>query len=194
MPGSRSGPVRSEVARRSILGVAAGILTERGYAHLTMEGIATRAGVGKQTIYRWWSSKSDVVAECLLEGMLLPERLTVPNTGDIRRDLATWMGAIADILDGDPAEGILRSLIAAATQNADVGLRLRDSLAGADSIAGRLQSAVGTAPHLTPGTPVNELAEALVGAILLRVLSRAPLDDAAIRAILAAVLGPERSA
>ena len=194
MPGSRSGPVRSEVARRSILGAAAGILTERGYAHLTMEGIATRAGVGKQTIYRWWSSKSDVVAECLLEGMLLPERLTVPNTGDIRRDLATWMGAIADILDGDPAEGILRSLIAAATQNADVGLRLRDSLAGADSIAGRLQSAVGTAPHLTPGTPVNELAEALVGAILLRVLSRAPLDDAAIRAILAAVLGPERSA
>ncbi|WP_203137170.1 TetR/AcrR family transcriptional regulator [Microbacterium sp. JZ31] len=194
MAGSRSGPVRSEVARRSILAAAAQILTERGYAHLTMEGIAARAGVGKQTIYRWWPSKGDVVAECLLEGMLLPERLTVPDTGDVRRDLATWMGSIADILDGDPGEGILRSLIAAATQNADVGGRLRDSLAGADSIAGRLQSAVGTAPHLTPATPVTELAEALVGAIILRVLSRAPLDGAAIRDILAAVLGPEDAA
>jgi AcrR family transcriptional regulator len=189
----RSGPVRSEAAHRSILAAAASILTEAGYDHLTIEGIAARAGVGKQTIYRWWRSKGDIVAECLLEGMLLPERLAVPDTGDVRADLTAWMHAIAEVVDGDSGEGILRSLIAAATDNADVGRRLREVLAGADSVAGRLASAIGTTSNLVEGAPVDRLAEALVGAILLQVLSRAPLDDAAIAGIVDAIVGPHRT-
>ena len=42
----RSGPVRSEAARHAILDAAARLLAERGYDHLTMEGIAATAGVG----------------------------------------------------------------------------------------------------------------------------------------------------
>ncbi len=65
---ARSGPVRSEAARLAILDAAVALFAERGYDHLTIEGIARRAGVGKQTIYRWWSSKGDVIAEAILEG------------------------------------------------------------------------------------------------------------------------------
>jgi len=42
---------RSETARRAILNAADDLLTERGFAGVTVEGIATRAGVRKQTIY-----------------------------------------------------------------------------------------------------------------------------------------------
>lgn len=191
MPLPRSGPVRSEAARRAILDATAEILVERGYDHLTMEGIAARAGVGKQTIYRWWNSKGAVLAEALLDGRLLPDRLTLPDTGDIRRDLSVWLRTIAEVLGGANGDSIFRSLIAAATDNADIGRRLRDSLSGSGSVSGRLAAAIGTVPHLPPGAPVDEVAEALIGAVLLRVLSRSPLDDAAIRDILAAVLGPE---
>ena len=52
-----------------------GCFAERGYDHLTMEGIAATAGVGKQTVYRWWPSKGAVIAECLLEGKLLTQPL-----------------------------------------------------------------------------------------------------------------------
>lgn len=192
MAHTRSGPVRSEAARRSILAAAAEIFAERGYDHLTIEGIAARAGVGKQTIYRWWASKSDIVAECLLERSLLPDELTLPDTGDLRRDLTAWLRSIAAIMDGGQGEALMRSLIAAATENAEIGRRLRDSLGDADSLAGRLATAAGTEPHLTPATPFAELSEALVGAIVLRVLSRSPLDDAAIDRLLTAVLGPSR--
>jgi AcrR family transcriptional regulator len=191
MPLPRSGPLRSEAARLAILDATAAILVERGYDGLTMEGIAARAGVGKQTIYRWWNSKSAVVAESLLEGRLMLERLSLPDTGDIRDDLSTWLRSIAGVLGDELGDNVFRSLVAAATDNADIGRRLRDSLSGSESVSGRLASAIGSVPHLPPGAPVDEIAETLIGAVVLRALSRSPLDETAIRDILTAVLGPE---
>jgi AcrR family transcriptional regulator len=189
MPLPRSGPVRSEAARRAILEATAQQLVERGYDHLTMEGIAAQAGVGKQTIYRWWPSKGAVIAECLLEGTLMPDRLQLPDTGDIRRDLARWLGEISALLESGNGEGILRSLIAAAAENAEVGRRLRDSLTGSASVSGRLEKAVGTVPHLPQGAPVEEITEALIGAVVLRALSRTPITPADAERLLDAVLG-----
>lgn len=186
----RSGPVRSEASRQSILRATADLLSERGYDALTMEGIAARAGVGKQTIYRWWPSKGAVVAECLLEGMLLPSRLSLPNTGDVRRDLADWLGAIFDVLDSGQGEGLMRSLIAVAAENADVGRRLRSALSGSESVSGRLEAGIGSTPNLAPGAPVEELAEALIGAVILRALSREPIRAGDADRLLDAILGP----
>jgi AcrR family transcriptional regulator len=181
--------VRSEAARHAILDAAAQLMAERGYDHLTMEGIASRAGVGKQTIYRWWPSKGAVVAECLLEGKLLDERLALPDTGDIRRDLTEWIGEIFTHLESPQGELMLRSLIAAAAEHAEIGWRLRDGLSGSESVSGRLSRAIGTAPNLREGAPVEQLAEALIGAVLLRALSRAPIQPGDAERLLDAVLG-----
>ena len=191
---SRSGPVRSEAARLAILHAAIEMLADRGYDQLAIEGIASRAGVGKQTIYRWWRSKSDIIAEALLEGMILSERLEVPDTGDVRRDLATWLRAVSDVLLSPQGEGLVRSIIAAATDNADVGQRLRDTIAGSGSgaLSTRLAAAIDSEPHLPPGAPIDDISEALVGALLLRALSRSPLDEDAIAALVTVAVGPPR--
>lgn len=187
--------MRSEAARQAILQAAIEMLAERGYDHLAIEGIASRAGVGKQTIYRWWKSKSAIIAEALLEGMILGERLEVPDTGDVRRDLTTWLHAVGEVLLSSQGEGLVRSLIAAATDNADVGQRLRDAIAGSGSgaLSTRLAAAIGSEPHLPEGAPIDDIAEALVGALLLRALSRSPLDDHAIAALVAVAVGPPRA-
>ena len=186
---SRSGPIRSEVARQAILAAAVELLVERGYDNLTIEGIAARAGVGKQTIYRWWKAKSAILAECLLEGLVFPGRLSVPDTGDVRADLATWLTAIGELIEGEHGEGLVRSLIAAATENAEVGRRLRDSISGSGALSARLRAGRGTTPLLGEDAPVDEIADALIGAVLLRALSRAGLDRLAVDRLLVALLG-----
>ena len=59
---------RSERSHEAILAATQRLLLERGYRELTIEGIAARAGVGKQTIYRWWPSKAALVLEAYLAG------------------------------------------------------------------------------------------------------------------------------
>ncbi|SFX10038.1 TetR/AcrR family transcriptional regulator [Streptomyces atratus] len=45
---------RSERSRRAIHDAALALVAEVGYPRTTIDAIAARAGVGKQTIYRWY--------------------------------------------------------------------------------------------------------------------------------------------
>ncbi|MEU9451780.1 TetR/AcrR family transcriptional regulator [Streptomyces sp. NPDC048277] len=86
----RPGRPRSEESRRAILAAAMDGLHEHGYAALTIEGIAARAGVGKQTIYRWWPSKADVVLDAMLD--MAETRIAVPDQGSLPADLVAFLG------------------------------------------------------------------------------------------------------
>ncbi|GAA1447484.1 TetR/AcrR family transcriptional regulator [Leifsonia poae] len=183
----RRGPARSEVARVAILEATARQFATRGYDHLTMEGIAADAKVGKQTIYRWWSSKGALVADCLIEGLLLPDDLNPPDTGDLRADLTDWLGSILAIAQHPGGEALMRSLISAAAENEDVGRRLHESLGASSSLIVRLQAGV-DAGQLPAGAPLTEIGEALVGAVILRAISRVPAEEATTARLVQAVL------
>lgn len=188
MPLPRTGPVRSEAARVAILEATAALVAARGYEQLTIEGVAERAGVGKQTIYRWWRSKGALVAECLMDGRLFDDRLALPDTGDVRADMRAWLLAVFEVMAAEPA--LVRSLVAAAAEHQEVGARLRESLAGSASVSGRLDAAIGTTANLRPGTSTEQLAEALIGAVVLRALSREPAGPADAELLVDALLGP----
>ncbi len=67
LPQGRAAPARDENARLAVLRAADDLLAERGFSGVTIEGIAARAGVAKQTIYRWWPSKVDILLDALAE-------------------------------------------------------------------------------------------------------------------------------
>ncbi|MEV0582056.1 TetR/AcrR family transcriptional regulator [Nonomuraea sp. NPDC050310] len=116
---------RSVRARRAILDATAQLIAEKGYADVTIEAIAARAGVGKPTIYRWWPSKAMVTIELLIE---IAEQTTgYPDTGDFAADLRTQMqGLIAAI--HPPRTSPLAGVIAEGLQNPDVARQLRELL------------------------------------------------------------------
>ena len=171
----RSGPVRSAAARDSILDATARLFAQQGYDHLTMEGIAKEAGVGKQTIYRWWPSRGALIVDCMIEGRLIPLDIDIPDTGELRRDLDAWLESIVAVV-ADPRGGsLLRSLVAAAAEDAAVGDRLAESLGADQTLSLRFASAARIG-QLAADAPVDQLGLAILGAITLPILARRPID------------------
>ena len=82
--GRGSGRPRSEKSRAAILKAVRKLLLKDGYAKLTVEAVARRAGVSKATIYRWWKTKGELVLEAAESEISIG---TVPDTGDPRADI-----------------------------------------------------------------------------------------------------------
>lgn len=82
-----------------IMAAARELLAGGGYDALTMEAVANRAGVGKPTVYRRWSTRAQLVFE-LLTDPNVPDLL--PDTGSLEGDLietALWL--IGSMTDAD---------------------------------------------------------------------------------------------
>lgn len=167
----RAGPTRSEAARESILDATARLFREQGYDHLTIEGIAREAGVGKQTIYRWWPSRGALIADCLIEGRMFPVDFEVPDTGDLVADVESWLGDIIAILREPSGSALLRSLVGAAAEDAGVGDQLSASLGVERHLAARLHAGIRDG-QLTASAPVEQLGDAILGAIIVATVSR----------------------
>jgi AcrR family transcriptional regulator len=103
------GRPRSATAHRAILAATLDLLREEGYRHLTIEAIAARAGVGKQTIYRWWPSKGAVILEAIY-GEFVSRALWV-DSGDFPADIRAQIQRMAAMF-ADPAIGpVVASLV-----------------------------------------------------------------------------------
>jgi AcrR family transcriptional regulator len=120
--GNRHG--RSELAREAVLEAADNLLVERGFAGVTMEGIAARAGVAKQTVYRWWRSKTDVLMDAFLQD--LAEDLIPPDHGDLATDLRAYLSRLARFLRESDAGAVFRALVAQAQHDPVFAARFRD--------------------------------------------------------------------
>ena len=103
---------RSERARQAILEAALELCGEQNYEKLTMEGVAKRAGVGKQTIYRWWPSKAAILLEALQNRA--GGALEFPDTGDLQADLRSQMTQVVALFNNPTFSAYNRGLIAAA--------------------------------------------------------------------------------
>lgn len=78
------GRPRSVRSRDAILKATRALLLKHGYAQLTIEAVARKAGVSKATIYRWWASKGELVLEAAGDEISIG---VVPDTGDALRDV-----------------------------------------------------------------------------------------------------------
>ncbi|MFE9927093.1 TetR/AcrR family transcriptional regulator [Streptomyces sp. NPDC005774] len=143
---------RSERSRRAIYDAAISLVVEIGYPKTTIEGIAARAGVGKQTIYRWWGSKAEVLLEAFLDlseqaaravprehedredreeredgedraGRAGDESQGIPDTGDLAADLRIVLRATVDELRDPKFEAPSRALAAEGVVNEELGRR-----------------------------------------------------------------------
>jgi AcrR family transcriptional regulator len=174
----RAGRKRSEASRLAILAAALELLTEVGYAGLTIEGIAARSGTGKQTVYRWWPSKADVLLDALMTKAEM--HIPVPDEGSYAADLRGFLTASFTLGRDRRVIDIQRALMAQAQIDHEFGRRFRtealqhrrDALT---VILDRARARGDLPPGLSPGT----VADIVFGVIWYRVLAtHQPLDEA----------------
>ncbi len=104
------------------MAATAELLGRAGYAALTIEGVAERAGVSRQTIYRRWPAKLQLVIDLLAQ---VSESAPLPDTGSVRSDLAQLYRRYAAAIP-TPGGPIIPALIAESLYNPELATIVRD--------------------------------------------------------------------
>jgi AcrR family transcriptional regulator len=114
---------RSEERRLAILTAAYELTAEVGYADLTVEGIAARAGAGKQTVYRWWPTKADTLLEAL--ALKADLKVSIADQGSFAKELHAFLCDSATLMAFPGVVPVLRSLMAEAQRDPDFRRRFQ---------------------------------------------------------------------
>ncbi len=117
------GRPRSELCHASILDSVLSLLEREGYGALTIEGVARHAKVGKQSIYRRWRSKAELVLEAYASHV--ETKVPIPDRGSLHEDLLTFLGSAFRRLNRTSGS-IMRGLMADGVHDADFNRLLRD--------------------------------------------------------------------
>lgn len=110
----RPGRPRSAESHQAMLQATLELLAEVGFDTMSMDAIATRAGVGKTTIYRRYSCKEELVADAI-EG--LRQEIAIPDTGSFWDDLDLIIESAAKTTLTPLGRQILSLILSTASSN-----------------------------------------------------------------------------
>ncbi|MFI9649285.1 TetR/AcrR family transcriptional regulator [Streptomyces sp. NPDC052040] len=185
----RSGNRRDEGARLAVLHAADDLLVEHGFGALTVEAIARRAGVAKQTIYRWWPSKVEILLDTLIEDS--NKRLPVPTEEPTADSIRGYLRDFAQFLTDDTAGKVLLALIAEAQHDPGTARSFQERY-----LAPRRQQESDMLVHavdageVSPGLGPDATMDALVGPMLYRALVGSPIPGDLVDTLVEDLLRP----
>ncbi|MFI6471125.1 TetR/AcrR family transcriptional regulator [Streptomyces sp. NPDC050516] len=185
----RSGPRRDEAARLAVLHAADDLLADHGFGALTVEAIARRAGVAKQTIYRWWPSKVEILLDTLIEDS--EKTLPVPTEQVTADSIRGYLRGFARFLTRDPAGKVLLALIAQAQHDPDTAKSFHKRYLGPRRTQERdmLARAI-DAGEISPELGPDATMDALVGPIVYRALTGASMPRGLVDTLVEGLLRP----
>src|SRR4051794_35583430 len=118
---------RGEALNVAIYQATLAELAEVGYARLTMERVAERAKASKASLYRRWPTRIELVMDAVYH--VLPDALSVPDTGSLRGDVLAALRRTAEALAG-PAGEAMRGLLSEALGDESRAATFRENSQG----------------------------------------------------------------
>jgi AcrR family transcriptional regulator len=152
------------------------LLGETGYAELSVDAIAKRAGTSKPAIYRRWPSKAHLVHEAVFP---LSEATELPDTGSLDGDVREMVRRTVKVLTTPAARAALPGLVGEMAADLTLHAALLERFSGilATGMTERLNKAMAR-NEVRPDVTAAEVTEALGGITFLALLTRsAALDD-----------------
>jgi AcrR family transcriptional regulator len=169
----------------AILGAALAGLAEHGYDRMSMDDIASRAGVGKAAIYRRWSSKPAVVAEAIAQWRRGRGPGQPPDTGTLRGDIEAIIAAVPDYNESDlDTIKVIVGVATAAVHDPVLAAALDDLVLSSPRqiIRSLLERAVARG-EIPAGRDLSLLPDAALGLNVLRVITGRPVDRVWVRRV-----------
>lgn len=176
IPARRAGRPRSQRADEAIYQAVLTLLAEAGFTGTSMDEVARRASVGKDTIYRRWPSKAALVRDAI--SRMAEEQVPVPDSGDPRADLTTYLNEIVQFTTAGGFGRIVAGLVGEASRNPQLAGAFHDFWsARRDTAASLLVRALEPADAGDAGDLELQL-DLLLAPIYYRLLlSGGPLDE-----------------
>jgi len=115
-PRTRGRP-RSEKARKAVIQSTLALLNRVGFNELRVEAVASRAGVGKATIYRWWPNKAELVIDSFV--WAVEEELRFPSAGPVLESIHEQMRRWA-VIFRSPLGQIVATVIGAGQSDPEI--------------------------------------------------------------------------
>jgi AcrR family transcriptional regulator len=185
---ARAGRPRDAAVDTAIRKAALDLLRKEGYGAFSMEAVAARSGVSKQSIYRRWPSKGALLLELYMEG--LANDPFVPSGRDVRTDLRAYLSSTVNRL-ADPAwRTMLQSVVAEAQSDEKTrGLLIERVIEPRREIGRRILRSALASGELPRDLDVETALDAVFGAIWYRLLlRRAAIDLAFVESLLGMLL------
>ena len=183
----RVGRPRSAEAHDAILRAAIVVIREVGYDAAAMDAIAARAGVGKATVYRRWSTKEALVADAIERIMVTRP---VPDTGTTRGDLRAVVRDTMLMYRDPQTTPLFSALIAAMARSPQIARAARTGFIAARRETMRRVVERGMARgDLRTATDMELALDMLSGPLAVRsLITGGPVDERLVKAIVDVVM------
>ncbi|MET7985322.1 MULTISPECIES: TetR/AcrR family transcriptional regulator [unclassified Streptomyces] len=177
-PRRRRAPAGAAVLREDVTeAIRAAVFEELasvGYARMSIEGIARRAGVGKTAVYRRWRSKLHLVLD--LVSAIAVQGLPAPDTGSLEGDLRLLYEVTSRALRHPVAGQIIPDLQAEAARNPEIADAMQQALReGQQSVSSGIVASAVTRGEIREGVDVELALDLMSGPLYWRaVVVRGP--------------------
>ena len=181
----RRGRPRNEACTGEILEAALHLVAEVGIAGLTMDAVASRAGVGKATIYRRWTSKEALMLDAWMSCVRKP---VAPDTGTLQGDLEALLGGIDSPLSDRELQRVFPQMIAAAKVNPEVADAYRAFVEQRRAPLRAVLLRGVERGEIDPALDLEVVQDLVVAPLMYRwIVTDAPIDEPMIRQVIATV-------
>ncbi|MGW3558459.1 TetR/AcrR family transcriptional regulator [Streptomyces sp. NPDC000963] len=196
-PTPRRAPAGAAVLREDVTeAIRAAVFEELaavGFARMSIEGIARRAGVGKTAVYRRWKSKLSLVLD--LVGAFAAQGLPAPATGSLYGDVRALLDVAAHALSHPVASRVVPDLLVEAARHPEIADAVKAALLdGQQGVVARIVREAVARGDLPEGADPDRALDLIAGPLYWRlVVVRTPpppgyVDDLA-RSAVAALTG-----
>ncbi len=169
----KRGRPRDPEADHRILAAASALLLERGFDSMTVDEVASRARVGKATVYRRWAKKEDLAVAAMTQ--LYKLQMPIPDTGSFREDVRQAYLSTIRFVNSPSGAAFLRATVVECARDPRIAALYRSASSEITSNAAQMYHRAIARGEVRPDIDIEMLSTLLGGILAHRIIAAEPL-------------------